>query len=142
MITLRGCSCASRKSDFAQEPPCCYPDGHHAFVIVRHGDRMALLFESPDSRTAKPCNVRNRFRPEAADLRHSGGSVSGSPTLVPVMQSAHLRDGDNSSALAPLHRPWFGRVLLQRQMRAGFVVISQEPPDLPTQRLFIKDYHV
>jgi hypothetical protein len=64
---------------------------------------------------------------------------SGGATLVTVMQSAHLRDGDNSSAIALLHRPWFGRVLLQRQVRAGFVVISQEPSDLPTQRLFIKD---
>ena len=46
----------------------------------------------------------------------SGGS------LIIMMQAAHLRDGDHT-AIPRLDLPWDGCVPLQREMRAGLVVV-------------------
>src|SRR5580765_3906134 len=51
---------------------------------------------------------------------------SGSAPLVAVVKPANLRYRNDGAAFSRVHRPRFGRVLGQREVRPGFVIIRQE----------------
>ena len=51
---------------------------------------------------------------------------SGGPTLVLVMQSAYLRDGNDPAGISCLHWSGFRRILGQGQVRTRFVIVRQE----------------
>jgi len=53
--------------------------------------------------------------------RNSGGA-----TFVPVMEPAHLRDGNYPAGIRGLHCPGFRRVFAQRQMSPRCVIIRQK----------------
>jgi hypothetical protein len=60
------------------------------------------------------------FRPQWSMKEELGiameGWSSGCSPLVTVMESSNFRDLYHSTELRRLNRPWFGRVLVQRQM--------------------------
>ena len=68
-------------------------------------------------------------------------SLGGAP-LVPVMKPANLRYRDNGSAFRRLHGPRFRRVLDQRQVRPGLVIIRAEGFHVPVQRGLVENDHV
>src|ERR1039457_6525577 len=51
---------------------------------------------------------------------------SGGAPLVAVVKPANLRYRNDGAAFWRVHRPRFGRVLGQREVRPGFVIIRQE----------------
>ena len=51
---------------------------------------------------------------------------SGCASLVAVVKSANLWDRNDGSAFRRVHGPWFRRVLGQREVCPGFVIIRQE----------------
>jgi hypothetical protein len=53
-------------------------------------------------------------------------SCSGNSALVPMMQAAHLRDGDDPSGFRRLDVARLWRVLLQCEVRASSVIIADE----------------
>src|SRR5215469_5875658 len=51
--------------------------------------------------------------------------ASGGASFVTMVKTADLRDRDHSTQLRRMHFPWFRRVLLQRQVRTGHVVVRK-----------------
>ena len=58
------------------------------------------------------------------------------------MKPANLPYRDKSSAFRRLHRPRFRRVLDQRQVRPGLVIIREKSFYVPVQRGFVENDHV
>ena len=67
---------------------------------------------------------------------------SGCTPLVAVMQPAHLRDRNDPARVSRLHPAGFRRVLFQRKVGSGFVIIRQKRLHIPVQRSFVEDDHV
>jgi hypothetical protein len=57
---------------------------------------------------------------------HYSRSFSGCPPLVSVVETAELRNRHNWSEFGRLHYPRFRRVLRQREMRSGTVIIFRK----------------
>jgi hypothetical protein len=76
--------------------------------------------------------------------RNSGedGCVEAVRPLVPVVETANLRYRNDGSAFRRVHRPRFRRVLGQREVRPGFVIIRQERLDMPVQLGLAEDNHL
>src|SRR5215831_13706474 len=51
--------------------------------------------------------------------------ASGGAPFVTMVKTADLRDRDHSTQLRRMHFPWFRRVLLQRQVRTGSVIVRK-----------------
>src|SRR5215471_9585040 len=51
--------------------------------------------------------------------------VSGGASFVTMVKTADLRDRDHSAQFRRMHFPWFRRVLLQRKVRTGRVVVRK-----------------
>ena len=58
------------------------------------------------------------------------------------METADLWNRDDPSAFWRLHCPRFRRVLTQREVCSGFMIVRHERPDAPMQRGFVEDYDV
>ena len=56
---------------------------------------------------------------------------SGCPPLVPVVKIANLGCGNDWSELRRVHGPRFGRVLVQREVRPGIVIVGHERFHVP-----------
>jgi hypothetical protein len=59
-----------------------------------------------------------------------------------MVKAANLPYGNHASVLRRVHRPRFGRVLGQREMRPGFVIISQEGLHVAVQGGLVENDHV
>ena len=74
--------------------------------------------------------LKSEETPVAAHLFCGGQTLSppfsGCASLVTVMEAAHLRDSHDASEFWWLHRPRLGRVLGQRKMCSGPVIICRE----------------
>ena len=57
---------------------------------------------------------------------------SGCPTLVPVVETVHLRNRHDAPSVGGLHRPCFRSILIQREIGPGFMILRQEQSDPPT----------
>ena len=58
------------------------------------------------------------------------------------MQPANLRDRNDPARISHLHRAGFRRILFQRKVSSGFVIIRQERLYMPVQRNFVENDHV
>ena len=67
---------------------------------------------------------------------------SGCAPLVAVMETAYLRDRNHGSEFQRVHRPRFRRVLGQREVRPGFVIVRDERLQVAKQTGLIENYHV
>jgi len=84
------------------------------------------------------------------DLRHTcpyrswgcDPRVSGCAPFVPVVKTANLRYGNDGSESRRMHRSGFRRILIQRQVSSGSVIVRQERLEMPVQRGFVEDDHV
>ena len=65
-------------------------------------------------------------------------SRSGRPAFVPVMQPAHFRDRDDAAFVGELYIAWVRRILLQREMRAGSMIIVNERLKVPPQTALVE----
>jgi len=65
-------------------------------------------------------------------------AISGGASLVPVMDAADLRNGNYSAGISSLHGPGFRRVLIQREVSPGEVVIRHERLHTAIQRASLK----
>src|ERR1035438_6771292 len=68
--------------------------------------------------------------------------ASGGAPFVTMVQTAHLRDRDHSPEFRRLHFPWLWRVLLQRQMRPGLVIIGKIRGQSAPQTGFVEYDHM
>ena len=59
-----------------------------------------------------------------------------------MMEAAHLLDSHDSSVFRWLYRTRLRRVLGERKMRSGFVIVRREQLDLPVESRFVEDNHV
>jgi hypothetical protein len=59
--------------------------------------------------------------------------LSGRSAFVPVMQPAHFGDGDDAATVEGLYTAWIRRILVQREMRASAVIITDERLKMPAQ---------
>ena len=68
--------------------------------------------------------------------------ISRSPTLVAMMQTADLREGNNVARGGKLHatRPW--AVLVQREMRSGVVMILKIARQYAAEVTLVEDDNV
>src|SRR4030095_7339346 len=69
-------------------------------------------------------------------------AFSGGASFVSMMKTTDLWNRYNLSALWRLDHPWFRRVLTQRQVRSGFVIVRYERLHMPMQRGFVADNNV
>src|SRR5215813_11456615 len=67
---------------------------------------------------------------------------SGRAPFVSVMETADLRDSYDPSQFWWLHGPRFRRVLIQREVCSGLVIIRNERLHVPVQRVFVENDHV
>jgi len=67
---------------------------------------------------------------------------SGRESLVAVVKSANLRYGNDGSECRRVHGLWFGRVLGQRQVRPGFVIIRQKGFHAPVKGSPVENDHM
>jgi hypothetical protein len=74
----------------------------------------------------------------------TGGSpsFSGGASFVSVMETADLWNRYDSSELWRLDCPRFRRVLTQREVCSGFVIVRHKRPHMPMQRGFVEDNQV
>ena len=90
----------------------------------------------------------SRFRTEEAKSIHSGttmqvaGGVSGSAPLVPMVQPANLRNGDDPSSTWRLNRSRLRAVFLQCQMGPAAMVIINEQFEMPVQTALVEYDHM
>src|SRR3954469_1931443 len=56
---------------------------------------------------------------------------SGRPTFVSVMQPAHFSDGDDAASIGELYAAWFRRILLQCEVRASPLIVTDERLKVP-----------
>jgi hypothetical protein len=85
-----------------------------------------------------------------ADQSWFGGAVRsmrsctgpGCAPLVAVVKIAKPRCGNYGSELRRVHKPRFGSVLGQGEVRPGFEIMSHEQTHIPIQRGFVEDDHV
>ena len=68
--------------------------------------------------------------------------VLGGASFVSVMETADLWNRYNSSELWRLDCPRFRRVLTQREVCSGFMIVRHERPDVPMKRGFVENYDV
>lgn len=79
-------------------------------------------------------------RREEALGRHLVGS--GDSTHIAMVQSANLRDSDDSPGLRRLDRSWLRAVFLQCQVCPAALVIIKEAPEVLVQTSFVEHDHV
>jgi hypothetical protein len=84
----------------------------------------------------------SRAREGSGDGGPAAQVFSGSTPLVTVVKAAHLRDGDDRTAVSSLHGPGFRRIFAQRQVRPRLVIIRHERFHMPVQRRFAEHNHV
>jgi hypothetical protein len=68
--------------------------------------------------------------------------VLGGASFVSVMETADLWNRYDSSELWRLDCPRFRRVLTQREVCSGFVIVRHKRPHMPMQRGFVEDNQV
>ena len=59
-----------------------------------------------------------------------------------MVKTANLRYGNDGSEFRRVHGPRFRRVLSQREVHPGFVIVRQERLHVPIQRGLVEDNHV
>ena len=67
---------------------------------------------------------------------------SSGASFVSMMETAELWNRYNPPAFWRLHHPRFRRVLTQREVCSGRVIVGHERPHMPMQRGFVEDNHV
>jgi hypothetical protein len=68
-------------------------------------------------------------------------SASGNLPQVLMMQTANQRHLDHLPTVWPLHRPWDWTVMIERSMRANFMVIGKATLKNMAQVSFVEDEH-
>src|SRR5262249_52566360 len=68
--------------------------------------------------------------------------ASGGASFVTMVKTADLRDRDHSAQLRRMHSPWLRRVLLQRQVRTGRVIVRKIRRQGSAQDGIITNQHV
>jgi len=85
-----------------------------------------------------PRNERAKDAVHGRYLSRQTRRRSGGATLVPMMESAHLRSCDDPPSLRWLDGAWLWRVLVQAQVRPTPMIIAQEPLQVAVQGAFVK----
>src|SRR5262245_26762416 len=95
-------------------------------------DRKLLRLERVDKRVVRQKSICPAF----------STTSSSCPPLVPVMQSADFGDFDHLSQIRRLLGPWFGRVLRERYMGSGPMIILTVTFQNPAEMIFIEHDHM
>src|SRR5215471_19297218 len=77
------------------------------------------------SRTGAVLESGRTFGGQIRNAPASKRVASGGASFVTIVKTAGLRDRDHSTQLRRMHFPWFRRVLLQRQVRTGRVIVRK-----------------
>jgi hypothetical protein len=72
----------------------------------------------------------------------SESAASGGASFVTMVKTADLRDREHSAQTRRMHFPWFRRVLLQRQVRTGRVIVRKIRRQDSVQTGLIANDHV
>ena len=104
------------------------------------GPRFAGAMEEHEKSTLRLAN-KGSLVLSGSENRHTcfwigiarGLLRSGCAPLVAVVKTANLRYGNDGSEFRRVHGPRFRRVLGQREVRPGFVIIRQEGLHVPVQ---------
>jgi hypothetical protein len=106
---------------------------------VKHEKCPAAISEQ--KRTLVPLGGENRHTSHRIEICLAGPRSGGAP-LVSVVKTANLRNGNNRSRLQRLYGSRFGRILGQRKVRPGCVIVREEGLHVPVQRSLVEDDHV
>jgi len=110
-----------------------YTCGYRKFKVSRNGGAPPAIVTEIVAKmiTLGLGNVREQAlswtagAPLAERRPASSCVASGGTSFVTMVESADLRDRDHSAQLRRMHCPWLRRVLLQRQMRTGRVIVRK-----------------
>jgi hypothetical protein len=87
--------------------------------------------------------LKNEFRAIGwGQVERAASSISRGSTLIAMMQTADLREGNNIACRGKLHatRPW--TVLVEREMRSGVMMILKIAPQYAAQVTLAEDDNV
>src|SRR5215831_5130926 len=144
-------------SFFAFKSKCCKARqsgcGYRIFKISRNGGSPAAIVTGivAEMMTLGLGNVREQALSWRAGallgerMRNGPASTcvaSGGASFVTMVKTADLRDRDQSAQLRRMHFPWFRRVLLERQMRTGRVIVRKIRRQDSAQTGLITNDHV
>jgi hypothetical protein len=65
-------------------------------------------------------------------------SYSGRSAFVPMMQPTHFGDGDEAASVGELHTAWIRRILVQCEMHASALIVSNERLKVPRRTALVK----
>jgi multidrug resistance efflux pump len=106
-------------------------------VIAQNG--LSEAKAGRDSATASLDQAKATLgKPGEANVRIHAAQCS-SHAAIPMMQSAYMRNGDNSSALGWLDLPFDRRVAAQGQVRSRVEVVVEVRSQDPLEMAFVKD---